>query len=163
MTHKTLYKISHFFWNNKHIGVEIMAAEEGSKVSIRYKLTLDDGSVIDTNEGKDLLTFTIGQKQVIPGFENGVKGMNVGEEKDIDVPAEEGYGTYNEALVQEVPQELFKDFKPSIGQVIGLQGKNGEQLQAKVTGLGDGKVKLNLNHPLAGKALHFHVKVEAVE
>jgi peptidylprolyl isomerase len=140
-----------------------MEVKDGSTVHVEYKLALDDGSVIDTNEGKDPLPFTIGQKQVILGFENGVKGMKVDEEKDIVVPAEEGYGVYNEALVQEVPKDMFKDFTPTIGQMIGLMGKQGEKLQAKVVGMSDDKVKLNLNHPLAGKTLHFHVKVVKIE
>lgn len=140
-----------------------MEVKDGSTVHVEYKLALDDGSVIDTNEGKDPLPFTIGQKQVIPGFENGVKGMKVDEEKDIVVPAEEGYGVYNESLVQEVPKDMFKDFTPTIGQMIGLMGKQGEKLQAKVVGMSDDKVKLNLNHPLAGKTLHFHVKVVKIE
>ena len=139
-----------------------MSIQNGSKVSLHYTLTLDDGSVADSSDGREPLAFVIGQRQVIPGFENGVLGLNEGDEKDIVVPAEQGYGIHREELIQKVPLTLFKDFTPEVGQQIGLMGKDGRKLTAKVNHVDAGFALLDLNHPLAGKTLHFHVKIVAV-
>lgn len=136
--------------------------EEKATVSVDYTLTLDSGEEIDSSKGRGPLTFTVGGKQVIRGFEEGMKGLKVGDEKDILVAAADGYGAYRQELVQEVPKTLFKDFNPDVGQMIGLMGKDGRQLQAKVIAVGSEKIKLDLNHPLAGQQLHFHVKVMVI-
>ena len=140
-----------------------MAIKEGSKVTLHYTGTLDDGSVFDSSEGRDPLTFTVGQHEVIRGFEEGVEGLNAGEEKTIDITPEHGYGPKHEQMVQKVPKELFKDFSPEKGQQIGLMSKEGQQMMATVIDADDKMVTLDLNHPLAGKNLHFQVKIVAVE
>ena len=140
-----------------------MTIKEGSKVTLHYTGTLDDGSVFDSSEGRDPLTFTVGQHEVIRGFEEGVEGLNAGEEKTIDITPEHGYGPKHEQMVQKVPKELFKDFSPEKGQQIGLMSKEGQQMMATVIDADDKMVTLDLNHPLAGKNLHFQVKIVAVE
>ena len=140
-----------------------MTIKEGSKVTLHYTGTLDDGSVFDSSEGRDPLTFTVGQHEVICGFEEGVAGLNAGEEKTIDITPEHGYGPKHEQMVQKVPKELFKDFSPEKGQQIGLMSKEGQQMMATVIDADDKMVTLDLNHPLAGKNLHFQVKIVAVE
>ena len=140
-----------------------MAIKEGSKVTLHYTGTLDDGSVFDSSEGRDPLTFTVGQHEVIRGFEEGVEGLNAGEEKTIDITPEHGYGPKHEQMVQKVPKELFKDFSPEKGQQIGLMSKEGQQMMATVIDTDDKMVTLDLNHPLAGKNLHFKVKIVSVE
>ncbi len=140
-----------------------MAIKEGSKVTLHYTGTLDDGSVFDSSEGREPLTFTVGQHQVICGFEEGVEGLNTGDEKKIDITPEHGYGPKHEQMVQKVPKELFKDFSPEKGQQIGLMSKEGQQMMATVVDVDDKMVTLDLNHPLAGKNLHFQVKIVAVE
>lgn len=139
-----------------------MAIKEGSKVTLHYTGTLDDGSVFDSSEGRAPLEFTIGKHQVIKGFEEGIVGMEVGEEKTIDITPEQGYGPKHEQMIQKVPKELFKDFSPEKGQQIGLMGKDGRQMTANVIDVDEKMVTLDLNHPLAGKNLHFKVKVECV-
>ena len=139
-----------------------MTIKEGSKVTLHYTGTLDDGSVFDSSEGRDPLTFTVGQHEVICGFEEGVAGLNAGEEKTIDITPEHGYGPKHEQMVQKVPKELFKDFSPEKGQQIGLMSKEGQQMMATVL-FDDKMVTLDLNHPLAGKNLHFKVKIVSVE
>lgn len=140
-----------------------MAIKEGSKVTLHYTGKLDDGNVFDSSEGREPLTFTVGQHQVICGFEDGVKDLNVGDEKKIDISPEHGYGPKHEQMVQKVPKELFKDFSPEKGQQIGLMSKQGQQIMATVVDVDDKMVTLDLNHPLAGKNLHFQVKIVAVE
>lgn len=140
-----------------------MKIQEKSTVTVHYAGTLDDGSMFDSSEGREPLTFTVGEHQVICGFEEGVVDMIAGEEKTIDITPEHGYGERHEQLVQKVPKELFKDFNPEKGQQIGLMGKDGRQMSALVKDIDDKVVTLDLNHPLAGKNLHFKVKIVSVE
>ncbi len=139
-----------------------MTIKEGSKVTLHYTGTLDDGSVFDSSEGREPLEFTVGQHQVICGFEEGVVGMDVGEEKTIDMTPEHGYGERHEQMVQKVPKNLFKDFTPEKGQQIGLMSKDGRQMMATVVAVENEMVTLDLNHQLAGKNLHFKVKVVSI-
>lgn len=140
-----------------------MAIKQGDTVKVRYVGTLDDGTVFDSNrEADEPLKFTVGNHEVIKGFEEGVLGMAVGEEKKIDIVPEQGYGQRNEQLVQKVPRELFKDFVPEKDQRIGLMTKEGFPLQANVLAVNEKQVTLDMNHPLAGKTLHFKVMIEAV-
>jgi len=138
-----------------------MAVKDGDKVKIHYTGKLDDGTVFDSSEGKEPIEFTLGEHKVIKGFEEGVIGMKPGDKKTIDIPSEKAYGPRNEQLIQEVPKTMFKDFTPEIGQQIGMMTQQGQPLQAKVLEVGDEKVKLDLNHPLAGKNLHFDVELVA--
>ncbi len=140
-----------------------MAVQEGNTVTVHYTGTLDDNTVFDSSEGKEPLTFTVGSHHVIPGFEKGVIGMEVGEEKTIDIPADNAYGQRREQLIQKVPKTLFKDFSPEKGQQIGLMAKDGQQMMATVVDVTEEIVTLDLNHPLAGKNLHFKVKLITVE
>jgi FKBP-type peptidyl-prolyl cis-trans isomerase 2 len=139
-----------------------MEAKEGSKVKIEYTGTFDDGTVFDTSEGKKPLEFTVGAKQVIRGFDDAVKGMKQGEEKEITIPPAEGYGPVREQLVQKVPRQAFGDKEIKTGMVVGLQSKEGHKLAAVIKEIGDEQVTLDLNHPLAGKTLHFKIKLVEV-
>lgn len=136
---------------------------QGSKVTLHYTGTLDDGSVFDSSEGREPLTFTVGEHQVIRGFEDGVLGLAVGQEKKIDITPDKAYGEKHAQLIQQVPKELFKDFSPEKGQQIGLMGKDGRQMMATVAEISSTHVTLDLNHPLAGKNLHFSVKIVSIE
>ena len=140
-----------------------MTIKQGSKVTLHYTGTLDDGSVFDSSEGREPLAFTVGEHQVIRGFEDGVLGLSVDQEKKIDITPDKGYGQKHDQLVQQVPKELFKDFSPEKGQQIGLMGKDGRQMMASVTDVTSTHVTLDLNHALAGKNLHFSVKIVSVE
>jgi peptidylprolyl isomerase len=140
-----------------------MTIKQGDKVKVRYVGTFDDGTVFDSNvDAGEPLEFTIGKHDVIKGFEDGVLGMVVGQEKKIDISPENAYGQRNEQLLQHVLRELFKDFVPEKGQQIGLMTKEGFPLQAKVVDVSDKEVTLDMNHPLAGKTLHFNVTMEGV-
>lgn len=140
-------------------------AQEGMKVKIHYTGKLDDGEVFDSSEGKDPLEFVIGEGKIIQGFEEGVVGMAVGEEKDLTIPPEKAYGEPREELVQQVPKDKLGDLKPEEGMMIGMQVPGVEQVfPAKITEVKeDGSVTVDLNPPLAGKTLHFHIKLESAE
>ena len=138
---------------------ESEVAKDGDKVKIHYTGTLDDKSVFDSSEGKDPLEFTIGSKQVIPGFESAVKGMKVGEEKDVHIISKEAYGEPNPQLIQEVPKAQMPQGDVKVGMVLVMSLPNGQQIPATIVEVTDDKVKLDINHPLAGKDLNFKIKL----
>jgi FKBP-type peptidyl-prolyl cis-trans isomerase 2 len=138
-----------------------MTIKEGSKVKVEYKGTLDDGTVFDDSSkiGKPL-EFEIGAKQVIPGFERALIGMKKGEEKDIKLTPADAYGEQNPQLVKKVPREqLPKEPELKAGMMLAVGLPNGAQVPARITEVGEKEVTIDLNHPLAGKNLNFHVKV----
>ena len=130
----------------------------GSKVKVHYTGTLDDGTVFDSSEGRDPLEFTIGQSQVIPGFENGIKEMKLNQEKTIKVKPEEAYGEKHEKLIMKLPRDKFPKEIEANGRLI-LKGPEGQQIPAMITEINDKEVTIDLNHTLAGKELTFKVKV----
>jgi FKBP-type peptidyl-prolyl cis-trans isomerase 2 len=141
------------------------AAENNDKVLVDYIGKLDDGEIFDRSDvhGKPL-EFTLGAGQVIPGFEKAVLGMKVGEEKDIRFEAAEAYGMPNPELVKEVPRaQLPKEHEPKPGMMLVIGLPNGMQIPAKITSVTDDKVMMDLNHPLAGKALNFHLKLVGID
>lgn len=137
-------------------------AKEGDTVRIHYTGTLDDGTEFDSSSGRDPIEFTLGSKSVIAGFENGVMGMQVGDQKKIHIPADEAYGEHNDALVEEVPLQQFpQDLELQVGMQLHAQSPNGENFNVVVTALSEASATIDGNHPLAGEALNF--KLELVE
>jgi peptidylprolyl isomerase len=138
--------------------------ENGDKVKVHYTGKLDSGEVFDSSEGKDPLEFTAGEKQVIKGFDDAVVGMEKGEEKDIKIECAEAYGEPKQELVQSVPKEhLPANIEAKEGTSLLIQTPQGQKLPAKVVAVEKDIIKLDLNHPLAGKALNFKLKIEDIE
>jgi len=135
----------------------------GSKVQIEYTLTDDEDKVLDSNKGKEPLVFTQGQKQIIPGLEKALEGMHAGEEKKVTVKPADAYGEADPAAFTEVSKEQIPVEALTIGTVLVAQNQNGERRSVRVTEVKEKTVIIDLNHPLAGKTLHFDVKVLGVE
>ena len=133
----------------------------GAKVKVHYTGTLSDGTVFDSSEGKEPLELTIGNNQVIPGFENGIKEMKLNEEKNIKINAKDAYGERDERMVVAVPRSKFPTEIEAGGQLL-LKGPEGQRIPAKIKELKDNEVIIDLNHPLAGKELNFKVKVVGI-
>ncbi|MBD3336807.1 MAG: peptidylprolyl isomerase [Candidatus Eisenbacteria bacterium] len=134
--------------------------QKGDTVQIHYTGKLEDGTVFDTSEGRDPLQFEAGSEQLIPGVSRGVIGMEEGEEKQISVPPEQGYGPRRPELEQEVPRtSLPQDVK----QGDPLRAQAGEQeIRVWVKELKDETATVDANHPLAGKTLNFDLKVVSI-
>lgn len=135
-----------------------MSMKPGSKVKVHYTGTFSDGTVFDSSEGKEPLEFTIGESQVISGFENAVKDMGLNQEKTIKINPEEAYGNRDERMVVSIPRGKLPQEAEKGGKLI-LKGPQGQQLPAVITEVTEDIVKVDLNHPLAGKELTFKVKV----
>ncbi len=130
-------------------------------VKVEYEGKFEDGTVFDSSKkhGKPL-EFELGKKQVIPGFENAVKDLKVGEETEITIKPAEGYGEIKEELVKEVPRSQLPpgpELKEGMMLMVGLP--SGQQIPAKITEVKTETVKIDLNHPLAGKTLIFKLKL----
>ncbi|MBN1646132.1 peptidylprolyl isomerase [Candidatus Woesearchaeota archaeon] len=142
-----------------------MPVKKGDKVSVEYTGKLDDGKVFDSTEksGKPL-EFEAGGGFVIKGFDEAVIGMKVGEEKDIKITPDKGYGEVRSELRQKVPKaQLPTDKKIQVGMFLLATLPNSQQFPVKVIEIGDNEVTLDLNHPLAGRSLNFKLKVVKIE
>jgi peptidylprolyl isomerase len=138
-------------------------ATTGTTVSIHYTGTLSDGTTFDSSEGRDPLSFEMGKGQIIPGLEQALDGMSVGESKTVTIPADQAYGPHVPEGVQDVPREMVPDHIPlDLGTQLQVQTPEGQQTQVVVTKVTDETVTLDGNHPLAGKDLTFAVEVVSV-
>ncbi len=138
-------------------------AENGKKVKVHYTGKLEGGEVFDSSEGRDPLEFTIGQGQMIPGFEAAVIGMKTGDKKEAaKIPADQAY-TYHEDLVVEIPRAEFPEYiTPEVGQQLQAQQPDGQIMVVTVVSFTDDSVTLDGNHPLAGKDLFFDLEIVEV-
>lgn len=134
--------------------------KNGDTVKVHYTGTLDDGRVFDTSKDRDPLEFKVGEGQIIPGFEQGVVGMEVGETRDIEVAPENAYGSRQEELVMEVPVGEFPDhIEPEVGMQLQIKQQDGTPFGVVITDVADEAVTLDANHPLAGQTLYFQVEL----
>jgi len=137
--------------------------ENGNTVSVHYTGTLTDGTQFDSSRGKDPLSFQVGNGQVIPGFDNAVVGMTVGESKTFTIPVDEAYGPKNEEAIQEVSKDRFPEgYDAQVGQTVTGQNEIGQNFQALIIAEAEGTVTLDFNHPLAGQDLTFDVELVSV-
>lgn len=138
-------------------------AQTGDTVKVHYTGRLGDGTIFDSSEDREPLEFTIGDGKLIPGFENGVIGMQVGEQKEIEVAFEDAYGAFNEEMFVEVPRkELPAEFAAEIGEFVEISDQDGNTFVVQVMEVDENTVVLDGNHPLAGEDLIFNLKLVAI-
>ncbi|ETX15197.1 peptidylprolyl isomerase [Roseivivax halodurans JCM 10272] len=136
----------------------------GDTVRIHYTGTLTDGSTFDSSEGRDPLEFTVGSGQIIPGLDNAMPGMTVGDKKSVEVPAAEAYGDRNPDALQAVPRtEIPEDIPLDPGTQLQVQTPNGQTVPVVVTEVTDSEVTLDANHPLAGRDLKFDIELVEIK
>ncbi|MCU0341019.1 MAG: peptidylprolyl isomerase [Spirosomaceae bacterium] len=134
-------------------------AQAGDTVHVHYKGTLTDGTLFDSSEGREPLTFQLGSGMVIPGFDNGITGMNVGDNKRIEIPANEAYGPLQEELIFPFNRaELPDDIPFEVGMQLNMhQDGNPQPIAVTVVQVTDNEIVVDANHPLAGQDLIFEV------
>lgn len=136
-----------------------MQIGKNAVVAINYTLKDGDGQVIDTSEGRGPLAYLHGAGNIIPGLEKALEGKGEGENVQVTVSPEEGYGQRDESLIQAVPKKLFAETaEPQPGMQFQAQGPQGAQVLTVMKVEGD-KVTVDANHPLAGRELNFDVAV----
>ncbi len=134
-----------------------------SVVSIHYKLTNDGGEELDSSEGQDPLTYLHGTDSIIPGLEKALEGKSKGEQLQVTVQPEEGYGTVDPELVEKIPHDAFEgvdEVKP--GMQFQAESPEGHLQIILVKDVVDDGVLIDANHPLAGEVLHFDVTIDEV-
>src|SRR5215472_13683071 len=134
-------------------------------VKLDYTLKDDDGDVLDASEvdGGEPIEYVHGYGMLVPGLEAALAGMNEGDEKDVIVPAEAGYGEYDDELVLEIDKTEFPDPKKvKVGDEFVAESPDGDEVAMEVLEVKDDVVVVDANHPLAGMTLHYQVKVRGV-
>lgn len=162
--------------DNGNEGGDSRAVKSGDTVQVDYTGKLEDGTVFDTSK-EDVakqagiyvdgsyapITFVAGAGQMIKGFDKGVIGMKVGEEKTITIPPEEAYGEYDKSKILAIPVEKLnitnRSELPEAGQTLRDMSGN----QYKVTAVNDTDITVDANHELAGKTLVFDIKLVSIE
>ncbi len=138
-------------------------AKQGDTVHVHYTGTLEDGTEFDSSRDREPLTFTLGEGQVIAGFDQAVLGMQSGESKRVTIPADEAYGQYEDDLVFEVERaQLPASFAPTLGEQYQMQQANGQTMIVTVSEISNDSVTLDANHPLAGYDLTFDLELVSV-
>lgn len=145
----------------------MMKVEKGKKVKVEYEGSFDDGEVFDSSSHGDHshpLEFTVGNNEVIKGFDEAVIGMKEGDKKIIIIEPEEAYGAYRKELTREIPREVLpKEKEPEVGMSLIIGSPGGQKVPVRITAVSRDKVVIDMNHPLAGKRLHFKIKVVEIE
>ena len=135
----------------------------GKQISIEYTLTLEDETVVDSNVGAEPLTFIQGSHNIIPGLENSLDGMKIGDSKQVTVKPEDAYGPVNKDAVSEVEKDQIPQESLKVGTVLQGQNPDGQIIIARVVEIKEDTVLLDYNHPLAGKTLFFDIKILDVQ
>jgi len=135
-------------------------AENGDRVRVHYTGRLEDGQVFDSSRDGDPLEFTVGGGEVIPGFDEAVRGMNVGDTKTVEIESDDAYGPRRDGLVTQIPREVAQfPVEPQVGMHFALPLQDGTQHPVVVTEVTDTHVTIDGNHPLAGEKLIFDLEL----
>ncbi len=136
------------------------AVKAGDTVKVHYTGKLEDGTVFDSSAEREPLEFTVGSNSIIPGFEQAMLGMTLGDSKTITIPSAEAYGPHDEKMVFQVQRDqLDPSVKPEVGQQLQVHRDDGEAFVVKVVEIAEEGVKLDANHPLAGMDLIFDIEL----
>lgn len=136
-----------------------MTVEDGKSVSIEYTLRLEDEGVVDTNVGDQPMVYTHGAGEIVPGLEEALGGLAVGETRQVTVPPEKAYGPVDPSAFDEVDTELVPEEARSPGAELMARDPSGRTLHVRVHEVRPNTIVIDLNHPLAGKTLTFDVKI----
>jgi peptidylprolyl isomerase len=131
--------------------------KDGDTIRVRYRGLLTNGEVFDESPEGEPLEFQVGTGQVIPGFDEGVRGMRVGERRTVVIESDDAYGPRVDALVNTIAREGMRlDQEPEVGMSLLMKVPDGE-IPLTVTEVTETHVTLDANHPLAGEKLTFEI------
>ena len=144
---------------------ENKVAKQGDSVTIKYVGKLEDGTVFDASEHHgNNLEFIIGEKKLLPEFENSIIGMEVGQTKTIEIKSENAYGQRKEELVQKIDKkQLPEGLDVKVGQKLRAKHDTGDEIVVDVIDVADDTITIDVNHPLAGKDLTFDITLEEIK
>ncbi|HSA61990.1 MAG TPA: peptidylprolyl isomerase [Nitrospiraceae bacterium] len=136
-----------------------MVVSNGKQVSLEYTLKLEDKTVVESNVGREAMTYTQGAHEIVPGLEKALEGLAVGDKKRVEVQPADGYGNVDPKAIQEVKKSQIPENARKVGAVLEAKGQDGQSMFPRVTEVKSETVVLDFNHPLAGKTLIFEIKV----
>lgn len=137
---------------------------EGTQVTLHFSLKLEDGEVIDSNFEKQPATFTVGDGNLLPGFEQALFGLSAGENGSFVIKPEQGFGQHNSNNIQQMPRSQFaQDVELVEGLMLSFADAQGAELPGVVVKFDDDVVHVDFNHPLAGRSIVFDVAVVDVQ
>ncbi len=131
----------------------------GKQVSLEYTLKLADKTVLESNVGKEPMTYTQGAHEIVPGLEKALEGLAAGDHKHVEVKPADGYGEINPKAIQEVKKSQVPENARKVGMQLEAKGPDGESMFPRVAEVKQDTVVLDFNHPLAGQTLFFDITV----
>lgn len=138
-------------------------AKVDDTVKVHYTGRLEDGTVFDSSEGRDPLEFKVGAGMMIAGFDKAVQGLGLEESKTVNIPANEAYGEEDPQLIQEVNKnQLPPEMEVSVGMQLMSKHPSGQDIPLIVKEVKEESIVVDANHPLAGKALIFDIKLVSI-
>ena len=132
--------------------------ETGMSVTLHFSLVLEDGHIIDSNFESEPATFSVGDGNLLPGFESTLMGLVNGDEREFTIPPEQAFGQHNPQNVQVVERGNFDQEELELGAMFSFQNGDGE-VPGVIVDVDDNEVMIDFNHPLAGKNIIFQVKI----
>ncbi len=134
--------------------------KKGDRVEIEYTGKLEDGTVFESSD----VEFTVGEGEVVEGLDKAVEGMEKNEEKSITLGANEAFGERREEFVIDFPKDRIpEDMEVEKGMIVELNDINGNKIPGVVEDVKDDALRIDLNHPLAGKQITFDIKIKDVK
>lgn len=141
-----------------------LAIGPGTKITLHFALQLDNGEMVDSNFERDPATFTVGDGNLLPGFEKALFGMLEGEHKTLVIKPEDGFGQRNPNNIQEIARSQFSpDLELSEGLMLSFADAQKTELPGVVQRYDDDVVVVDFNHPLAGRDILFEVAILKIE
>ena len=132
--------------------------QAGTSVTLHFSLALENGHIVDSNFEGNPATFSVGDGNLLPGFESSLLGLEVGDEREFIIPPENAFGQHNTQNVQSVDRGNFDESDLEIGSILSFQNGDGE-LPGVIIALEENLVMVDFNHPLSGKNIVFQVKI----
>lgn len=145
------------------LAATIQTVASGKKISLEYSLALEEEEIITSNAGGEPLVYEHGKQEIIPGLEQALEGMKIGDQKQITLRPEEAYGPVIGEAIIEVDAEKLPQESRMAGALVRLDMPDGQALEGQVTKVNHAKATVDFNHPLAGKTLHFDIKVVDIQ
>ena len=139
-------------------------AKNGDEVTVHYSAKLEDGTEFDTTRDSDPLRFKIGSENVIPGFEESIIGMKIGDKKNVTIQPDNAYGQWRKELILNIQKSDFpENINPEVGKRLQIRQRDGQPINVVIADMKEDTVILDANHPLAGKALVFDIELIEIE